>query len=57
MLKKVKNQENILFMFFVVILISLGVYIMVERALIDIIYFVIILFYFFRFLIIRRKGK
>ena len=55
MLNKIKNQENIIMIFFVVTLVLVGLYVVVDRNLIDVIYFIVLLYYFFRFLMIRRK--
>ena len=57
MLKKIKNQENVIMIFFVVTLISVGVYAFFGRQFIDVIYFLMMLCYFFRFLRIKRNGK
>ena len=57
MLKKIKNQENLIMIFFVVTLIGVGVYAFFGREFIDVIYFVMMLCYFFRFLRIKRNGK
>lgn len=55
MLNKVKNQENIIMIFFVVTLVLVGLYVVVDKNVIDAIYFFVLLYYFLRFLIIRRK--
>ena len=55
MLNKIKNQENIIMIFFVVTLVFVGIYIIVSKNIIDVIYFFVLLYYFFRFLMIRRK--
>ena len=57
MLKKIKSQENVIMIFFVVTLFAVGLYIILGRELIDIIYFLIILYYFCKFLRIRKSGK
>lgn len=57
MLNKVKNQENIIMGFFVVTLIGVGLYIIVGRSAIDVIYFGVLMYYFVRFLMIRKNGK
>lgn len=57
MLKKIKNQENILIMFFVLVLMVVGTYIILERNIVDIFYFGVMLCFFFKFLIIKRNGK
>ena len=57
MLKKQKNQENVIMLFFVVVLVCVGMYIVAERSIIDIIYFGVLIYYFRRFLIIRKRGK
>ena len=57
MLEKTKNQENIIMVFFVVALISMGVYVIMARNLIDVIYMGVLMYYFVRFLKIRNSGK
>ncbi len=55
MLNKIKNQENIMMIFFVVTLLFVGIYAVVNQNVMDAIYFFVLLYYFFRFLMIRRK--
>ena len=55
MLNKVKNEESIIMMFFVVALIGIGSVVYLKRSLIDVIYFAVLLFYFLKFLIIKSK--
>lgn len=57
MLEKVKNQENIIMVFFVVTLVSLGIYVGMSRNVIDVIYMGVLMYYFVRFLKIRNNGK
>ena len=57
MLKKQKNQENVIMLFFVVVLVCVGMYIVADRSIIDIIYFGVLIYYFRRFLVIRKRGK
>lgn len=57
MLGKIKNQENVIMIFFVVTLVGMGVYVIVERNVIDVIYFGVLMYYFVRFLRIRNNGK
>ena len=57
MLNRVKNQENVVMIFFVVTLFLVGIYIFFAREFIDIIYFFIIFYYFCKFLKIRKSGK
>lgn len=57
MLKTLKNQENMIMIFFVVTLIGVGTYIIVDRSLIDVIYFGLLVYYFARFLMIKKSGK
>ena len=57
MLEKIKNQENVIMIFFVVTLVGMGVYVFVERNVIDVIYLGVLMYYFGRFLRIRKKGK
>lgn len=57
MLEKIKNQENVIMIFFVVTLVSVGAYVVISRNLIDVIYLGVLLYYFVRFLRIRKSGK
>jgi len=57
MLEKIKNQENVIMIFFVVTLVSVGYYVVVSRNIIDVIYFGVLMYYFGRFLMIRKNGK
>ena len=57
MLEKIKNQENLIMIFFVVALVSMGGYVIVERNVIDVIYLGVLMYYFIRFLRIRNNGK
>ena len=57
MLEKIKNQENIIMIFFVVTLVSLGVFVIMDRNVIDVIYMGVLLYYFVRFLKIRNNGR
>ena len=55
MLKTLKNEENIIMVFFVVTLVSLGLSFLFNINLIDVIYFMVLLYYFWKFLMIRNK--
>lgn len=57
MLEKIKNQENVIMIFFVVALVSMGLYVIVERNIIDVMYLGVLMYYFVRFLRIRKKGE
>ena len=57
MLEKIKNQENIIMIFFVVTLDLVLGYVIVEKNLIDVMYLGVLMYYFVRFLIIRKNGK
>lgn len=57
MLEKIKNQENIIMIFFVVTLVLVLGYVIVEKNLIDVMYLGVLMYYFVRFLIIRKNGK
>ena len=57
MLNKVKNQEKLIMNFFVVMLIIVGIYVVLERELIDVIYFGVLVYYFIRFLLIKKNGR
>ena len=43
--------------FFVETLVGMGVYVFVERNVIDVIYLGVLMYYFIRFLRIRNNGK
>ena len=53
----IKNQENVIMIFFVVTLVSVGIYMIVDRDIIDVIYFGVLVYYFLAFLRIRKNGK
>ena len=55
MLNKIKNQENIIMIFFVVTLLCVGVYVAVDRSIVDVIYLGVLGYYFGRFLIIKNR--
>lgn len=55
MLNKIKNQENIIMIFFVVTLMFVGVYVVVDRSIIDVIYLGVLGYYFGRFLIVKHR--
>ncbi len=57
MLEKIKDQENKIMLFFVVILIGVGSYVIGYRNVIDYIYFGVMLYYFISFLRIKNNGK
>ena len=57
MLEKIKNQENVIMIFFVVALVGMSIYVVVERNVIDVIYLGVLVYYFGRFLTIRKNGK
>ena len=57
MLNKVKNQEKLIMTFFVVMLFIVGIYVVLERNLIDVIYFGVLVYYFVKFLLIKRNGR
>ena len=57
MLEKIKNQENIIMIFFVVTLISVLVYVVIDKNIIDVIYLGVLMYYVGRFLKIRNSGK
>lgn len=56
MLNKVKNQEKLIMNFFVVMLFIVGIYVVLERELIDVIYFGVLVYYFIRFLLLKKMG-
>lgn len=55
MLEKLKNQENIIMVFFVVTLVCVGIYVAVDRSIIDVIYLGVLGYYFGRFLIVKHR--
>lgn len=55
MLKTLKNEESIIMIFFVVTLVSLMGSFLFKRNLIDVIYFIVLLYYFLKFLMIKNK--
>ena len=57
MLEKIKNQENVIMIFFVVTLVSVGVYVIMDKSVIDVIYLGVLMYYFVRFLKIRKNGR
>lgn len=57
MLEKIKNQENLIMIFFVVALVGMSIYVVIERNVIDVIYLGVLMYYFIRFLRIRNNGK
>lgn len=57
MLEKIKNQENVIMIFFVVTLVGVLGCVIVGRNVIDVIYLGVLLYYFVRFLRIRNNGK
>ena len=57
MLEKIKNQENVIMIFFVVALVIMSIYVVVERNVIDVMYLGVLMYYFIRFLRIRNNGK
>lgn len=54
---KVNDQENLIVVFFVVTLILVSIYAVIDRDLIDITYFSVILIYFVKFLVVRFKKN
>lgn len=57
MLEKIKNQENVILIFFVVTLAFMFGCVVVEKNVVDVIYFGVLVYYFVRFLKIRNNGK
>lgn len=55
MLNKIKDEENLIMIFFVVTLVGLSGVVLFKRDLIDVIYFMVLLFYFWKFLILKKK--
>lgn len=55
MLKTLKNEESIIMIFFVGALVSLSGSILFKRNLIDVIYFMVLFVYFWKFLMIKNK--
>ncbi len=57
MLEKVKNQENIIMIFFIMTLVGVGTYVVIDKNIIDVVYFGVLIYYFGKFLVIRNNGK
>lgn len=57
MLRKIKNQENIIMIFFVLTLALVFGNVVVKKNVVDVIYLGVLGYYFVRFLIICKKGK
>ena len=55
MLREQKNQENIIMVFFVVTLVIVGVYVAIERSIVDVIYLGVLGYYFGRFLFVKNS--
>ena len=55
MLNKIKDQENVIMIFFVVTLLGVISYIIMYRCIIDVMYLGVLLFYFVRFLILKYR--
>ena len=55
MLREQKNQENIIMVFFVVTLVIVGVYVAIERSIVDVIYLGVLGYYFGRFLFVKNR--
>ena len=55
MLDKIKKQENIVMIFFIVVLIGVFCFVILEKNVIDVIYFVVLLVYFIKFLILKYR--
>ena len=55
MLNKTLNQENIIMMFFIVMLVISSLSLVIDKCMIDIIYFGVVGYYFCRFLVIRNR--
>lgn len=52
---KQKNQENIIMVFFAVTLVMVGVYVAIERSVVDVIYLGVLGYYFGRFLFVKSR--
>jgi len=50
---KINNQENLIMLFFILIIFCLVVYVVIDKNFIDIIYLGIMIYYFIKFLIVR----
>ena len=56
MIKKVRNQENVVIVFFVVTLVCVGIFAFYEKSIIDFGYFLLMSWFFLRFLKIKYNG-
>jgi len=52
---KIEKQENLIMLFFVVLLVLSSIYIIFDKSMIDIVYFGVVLYYFIKFLVVKHK--
>ena len=57
MLEKIKDSENIIMMFFLLMLFLIGSYVIVHVNIVDFIYFLVIIYYFVQFLKLKNIRK
>ena len=57
MLEKIKDSENIIMMFFLLMLFLIGSYVIVHVNIVDFIYFLVIIYYFDYFLKLKNIRK
>jgi hypothetical protein len=55
MLKKSLKKDSVIIIIFLFIIFLISMYLIVDRSIIDIIYFGIVIYYFFRFLVIKYR--
>ena len=55
MLKDQKRQENVIMLFFVVILSCVGIYVLFDRSIIDVVYLGVLIYYFGMFLVVKHR--
>lgn len=55
MLMEQKRQENIITLFFVVVLLCVGVYVFFDRSIVDVVYLGVLIYYFGRFLLVKYR--
>ena len=55
MLNKIKNQESIIMIFFIVTLVGVINFVIFYKNMIDVVYLGVVIFYFIRFLILKYR--
>ncbi len=55
MLKEHKRQESMITVFFIVVLFCVGIYVLFDRSIEDVVYLGVLIYYFGRFLVIKHR--